>query len=346
MDWGVPTFAPYAMSNQVFGQVGFGQAWYYADDPERTLHWWYDEESNLWTQWEIAYTANSMGIVDPDSPIQTYDDWRAKRDAGQYISVQSDYMSVPFNTAHAAEGKGYEPLAPTGGNWYADGHQERKTGGFAFYVTKNCKDPDAAMRWINYMCSYDGNLMLNNGIKGLDWDIGADGKPFFTDSYIQQLKEGTSRDITGIGYDTNYMGLEPTQVDPRYGTTVRFTVDRVMSAVANTALDEDYSKFYDAVSPTDAMEKAFEDGRLKDYAHINTALGAFIETMPTDLARIVTNTSRHFEVYSAKFFACKSQSEFEQLKEEALAAFKAEDPDGKVMAWYNEQFARAVAATE
>ncbi|MCL2479663.1 MAG: extracellular solute-binding protein, partial [Treponema sp.] len=49
-------------------------------------------------------------------------------------------------------------------------------------ITRDCKDPETAMRWINFIYGSDEGVTMNEwGIEGLSFTRGPDGKPRFTD---------------------------------------------------------------------------------------------------------------------------------------------------------------------
>jgi hypothetical protein len=152
IDWGIGWFTYAPSWWQIFGYHNVGYGYISYEDNSLIMAW--DEKSPEWEMLKIASTANQMGLIDPDSPIQTWADWVAKRNAGQYLSSIGDYASYPFNADHVDEDIGYEPIPLTGGTTYADGHISTNVAEiFVLSVSKNCKDPAAAMRWINYVCS-------------------------------------------------------------------------------------------------------------------------------------------------------------------------------------------------
>lgn len=56
-----------------------------------------------------------------------------------------------------------------------------KVGGTLWGISKNCKTPEIAVKWIDYNFSPDGVLLSNYGIKDKSYTIGSDGKPKFTE---------------------------------------------------------------------------------------------------------------------------------------------------------------------
>jgi putative aldouronate transport system substrate-binding protein len=56
-----------------------------------------------------------------------------------------------------------------------------KVGGTMWAISKNCKNPEVAVKLADYLFSPDGILLSNYGIKDKTYTIGSDGKPMFTE---------------------------------------------------------------------------------------------------------------------------------------------------------------------
>lgn len=69
-----------------------------------------------------------------------------------------------------------------------------------FFITKNCKDPEAALRFFAYMRSEEGRRLASWGIEGVDWEWDADGNFTRTEEYTEFVASGgTNQDDKGIG---------------------------------------------------------------------------------------------------------------------------------------------------
>ena len=51
-------------------------------------------------------------------------------------------------------------------------------------VSTGCEDPELAMRWLDYWYSEDGILLYNFGLEGVDFQLGEDGTPLFTEAVV------------------------------------------------------------------------------------------------------------------------------------------------------------------
>ena len=69
-----------------------------------------------------------------------------------------------------------------------------------FFITKNCKDPEAALRFLAYMRTDEGRRLASWGIEGVDWEFDADGNFTRTEEYIKFLADGGLKsEDKGIG---------------------------------------------------------------------------------------------------------------------------------------------------
>lgn len=63
----------------------------------------------------------------------------------------------------------------------------------AYAVTTDCKNPELAIRWIDYLFSPEGSMLANYGVEGETYTIDSDGTPVFT--------ELISDNPDGLNYD-------------------------------------------------------------------------------------------------------------------------------------------------
>jgi len=69
-----------------------------------------------------------------------------------------------------------------------------------FFITKNCKDPEAALRFFAYMRSEEARRLASWGIEGVDWEFDADGNFTRTEEYNKFLEDGgLPQNDKGIG---------------------------------------------------------------------------------------------------------------------------------------------------
>lgn len=83
---------------------------------------------------------------------------------------------------------GFVPLVgPYGDQMWSDANSGVLNIG-AFAISNVCKDPEVAIRWVDYFYSEEGSLYLRYGIEGETYTLNAQGKPVFVDSILKDPK--------------------------------------------------------------------------------------------------------------------------------------------------------------
>ena len=89
----------------------------------------------------------------------------------------------------------------------------RSNAGWAgVFISKNCKDPEAAIKMIAYMNSSEGQHLAMWGREGTDWTLGDNGMPSFSDEWVETAKDG---DKMNTVYNNNYY-MCTTELDELY----------------------------------------------------------------------------------------------------------------------------------
>lgn len=131
------------------------------------------------------FEANQMGLMDPNSPYQTYTQTYAKYQSGDILYCNLSWIANPaYNTqTHMDAGKAFMMAPIDDINIYCYGTipSIRVIG-----IGKNAKDPERMADFIDWLYSPEGvSLMytksnMTAGPKGLTWDINESG-PYLTD---------------------------------------------------------------------------------------------------------------------------------------------------------------------
>lgn len=78
----------------------------------------------------------------------------------------------------------------------------RKNAGWAgVFISKNCKDPEAAIKMLAYMNSEEGQHLALWGRKDVDYTLDENGLPQFSDEWKESVKDG---DLMTSKYNNNY----------------------------------------------------------------------------------------------------------------------------------------------
>ncbi|MBB6734032.1 extracellular solute-binding protein [Cohnella zeiphila] len=158
-----------------------------------------DTDSPYWNGLRFAYKLNQAGLLDPDSATQHYDQADEKLKNGQYLMFFSGWqLGEPANYFKSVgeEYKGYVALPAFQGHGNIQA-MVNETSGYQYVISKNCKNPEAAMRLINFLSTPEGSRLVNSGVEGQTWEM-KDGKPAYTDAYVQESQSTSDWESTNL----------------------------------------------------------------------------------------------------------------------------------------------------
>lgn len=122
--------------------------------------------------------AYNMGLLDPDSVTQTFDDSKNKTATGRAL-LSFDNWNTEYSAEDQNNGIGFRRVPNMGEPYVADDCSACPGGTHTFItISKDCKNLDAACALINLM--YDPEFTVNymNGTRGHVWDQKEDGTPY------------------------------------------------------------------------------------------------------------------------------------------------------------------------
>ena len=126
-------------------------------------------------EWYHSMYAN--GLIDPEVFTQTQAVGNAKTTTDEGVGTFINNLIPGWNNANVnfRDRERYIHLlplkGPDGNQMWQDVSEPVGLQANRFWITKTCKYPEAAMRWIDFLCD-DGEMSLNsrNGPKGVRWD--------------------------------------------------------------------------------------------------------------------------------------------------------------------------------
>lgn len=177
---------------------------WYADKNNKVSYEWTDARLKQWlTEMNKWYKA---GLLDPDmTSAQSNDKYTAKA-IGNIGGVGASDMTMQYpqwnermvKIAPTAKWEGIVPPAgPTGIQMI---EKEQPMEGIYYGISKDCKNPDLVMQWIDYMfASEEGKILMGNfGIENTSYNL-VNSKPQFNDSILKNPK--------GSGLAQNELGI-------------------------------------------------------------------------------------------------------------------------------------------
>lgn len=132
--------------------------------------------------------------------------WRSNLSGELYGAMYMPYSDVFINCE--LDYIGYEPLiGPYGDQIWAD-VQNGITERGSFAISNTCKDPAAAIRWVDYFYGGEGEIMAAFGIEGVSYELDANGVP--------QIKDEIKNDPAGFMTAMGKINLVPGAHFPCY----------------------------------------------------------------------------------------------------------------------------------
>ena len=208
--------------------------------------------------------ANKLGLVDPDSISQKFDNASAKMKDGQILFSWFSWFKDQYNSQDRVNaGKGFAVVPYKA--------EKVLTYGFSNYGDKTIigigsktKEPERVMEFINWLYTPEGVMVNNYGPKGLAWDV-KDGKPYETD-FGKKVLATNSDDIqvpaeygTGswkAGNDAmNYVPVNFNSINPDFNEPYFYGLWKSTLADSPSQLDQDWRKAMAVTTPKEYFVK-------------------------------------------------------------------------------------------
>lgn len=147
------------------------------------------------------------GILDPEFATQTHEDYIAKIASGRVVTLfDKDWDYQDGEKVLKADGK-YE-LTYAGLPTCIDENTkcpslmyQGLTTGTGVGITTSCKDPVAAIKFIDFLCSDEGQVLNKWGIEGVNYFIDDEGHRYRTEEEIKYSQEDADYSKkTGVGF--------------------------------------------------------------------------------------------------------------------------------------------------
>lgn len=156
------------------------------------------------------------GILDPNFATQTDDDYIAKVASGRVVAItDAEWHYRQCEATLVADGKVDQTYVGLPVTLREDQVEKAllyqgTTVGWGIGITKSCEDPVRAIKFLDYLCSDEGQILYHWGIEGENYFLDDDGQPYRTDEEVAKAQSDPDYSKnTGID---NYTGF------PIYGT--------------------------------------------------------------------------------------------------------------------------------
>ena len=156
------------------------------------------------------------GILDPNFATQTDDDYIAKFASGRVVAItDAEWHYSQCEATLVADGKVDQTYVGLPVTLREDQVEKAllyqgTTVGWGIGITKSCEDPVRAIKFLDYLCSDEGQILYHWGIEGENYFLDDNGQPYRTDEEVAKAQSDPDY-AKNTGID-NYTGF------PIYGT--------------------------------------------------------------------------------------------------------------------------------
>lgn len=156
------------------------------------------------------------GILDPNFATQTDDDYIAKVASGRVVAItDAEWHYSQCEATLVADGKVDQTYVGLPVTLREDQVEKAllyqgTTVGWGIGITKSCEDPVRAIKFLDYLCSDEGQILYHWGIEGENYFLDDNGQPYRTDEEVAKAQSNPDY-AKNTGID-NYTGF------PIYGT--------------------------------------------------------------------------------------------------------------------------------
>ncbi|MDE7333924.1 MAG: extracellular solute-binding protein [Lachnospiraceae bacterium] len=147
------------------------------------------------------------GVLDHEFATQTHEDYIAKISTGRVLSLfDTDWDYSDGEKILKADGKVDKtycgiPLTMDAGTKAPSLMYQGLTTGQGVGITTACKDPVAAIKYLDFLCSDEGQVLVNWGIEGTNYFLDDEGHRYRTQEEIDESNSNKDyKKNTGVGF--------------------------------------------------------------------------------------------------------------------------------------------------
>ena len=191
-----------------------------ADASPDNGQWIIDDEYNVHykhvTDEEKEYFKWLCRMYNPNFATQTDDDYIAKVASGRVVAItDAEWHYSQCEATLVADGKVDQTYVGLPVTLREDQVEKAllyqgTTVGWGIGITKSCEDPVRAIKFLDYLCSDEGQILYHWGIEGENYFLDDNGQPYRTDEEVAKAQSDPDY-AKNTGID-NYTGF------PIYGT--------------------------------------------------------------------------------------------------------------------------------
>ena len=154
---------------------------------------------------------NDTGLLDKESFVQKYDQYKAKIATGRVLGlIDQDWDYADGEKALKAEGKysqtyGHYPVTLTEEFKETSFWPTGFMGGYGIAISTACEDPVRAIKFLDFLASDEGQVLINWGIEGKHYDVKDSKRVVPADVQDRSNNDTSFTKETGLGLYFNMM---------------------------------------------------------------------------------------------------------------------------------------------
>lgn len=175
------------------------------DENNQAMYKFRSEKEKEYFRWMCRMY--NEGILDPDFATQTHEDYIAKIASGRVVALfDTDWDYADGEKVLKTDGKYGSTYAPIPLTMDKDTKcaalmYQGLTTGYGIGISTSCEDPVAAIKYLDFICSDEGQVLVQWGIEDVNYFIDEEGHRYRTDEEITRATEDTEYPKeTGVGF--------------------------------------------------------------------------------------------------------------------------------------------------
>lgn len=138
-------------------------------------------------------------LLDPDSFTQSLDLWKTKMADGYILGTScpfyqiSDIQSEISRTGQPERSYAFLPITAKKGILEPSLKDYGFSGGWGIAITKNCKNPERAFEFLDWLCSEEAQILTNWGFEGQDYYYDSHGKRISLNDPVVDKQRGVGQ---------------------------------------------------------------------------------------------------------------------------------------------------------
>ena len=177
------------------------------------------------------------GILDPEFATQTHDDYIAKISSGRVLALFDTLWDYQDGEKILKQDGKLEqtycglPLGMDENVKVPTLMYQGLATGQGVGITTSCENPEAAIKYLDYICSDEGQVLVNWGIEGTNYLVDEDGHRYREQDEIDASKKDKNyKKTTGVGFHSYPFPQYGVGVEDSKGST--YTTDSRDSVIA------------------------------------------------------------------------------------------------------------------